>query len=82
MLSDRIIELADGTKFYIISECSIDGRRYIMSSLVDMKRDEIETDNLAVQEILAENGGIITKNIEDNVLAAKVTQELIKNLNK
>lgn len=82
MLENRIIELKNGTSYYVLDEIEIKGKKYILAAKCNEKTDEIDEENFIVKEIAFVNGNVVTRSIENDKLAAEITKLLLEKVRK
>lgn len=80
-MKNRIIELEDGTMFYVLERETYQDKNYILGLKCDLKNDIIDTSNMRVLEIYTENNEIKTKSIDDNI-ASDIVAALLTKLRK
>ena len=81
MIKNKIIEIIDGTNYYILEEISYNNKKYILAVECDLEKEELNNKKYLVMEIKLENNNLITSTIEDNDLAKKVTNMLLEKNN-
>lgn len=82
MIKDKIIELESGINYYVIEEISYNNKMYLLAAECDPEKDTVKEDNYIVMEVKLDNNELITTNIEDDNVAAIVTQKLLEKLKK
>ena len=65
MLEDRIFELVDGNKFYVIKEKEINNKTYIISAQCDPDNGKINTEELSLHEVEIKNEDDLLSKIEE-----------------
>ena len=78
MVKDKIIELDNGVSYYILEELSHNDKKYILAAECDLEKDEINTEDYLIIEIAIEGENLVTKKIEDEVIAQEITKLLIE----
>ena len=80
-MKNRIIELEDGTMFYVLERETYQDKNYILGLKCDLKNDTIDTSNMRVLEIYTENNEIKTNCFDDNI-ASDIVAALLTKLRK
>ena len=78
MVKDKIIELENGTNYYILEEITYNDSKYILAAECNLDTEEVNEDEYIVQEIKLNNADLVTANIEDDTIAQTVTKLLIE----
>lgn len=78
-MKNRIIELEDGTMFYVLERETYQDKNYILGLKCDLKNDTIDTSKMRVLEIYTENNEIKTKAIDDSI-ANNIVEALLTKL--
>jgi len=77
MLKDNIITLDNNVSYYILQDMNYDGRKYVLAAQADLEKDNLDTNELIVKEIVSEGDGLITADIKDQEEAERITKVLI-----
>ncbi|MBQ8681510.1 MAG: DUF1292 domain-containing protein [Bacilli bacterium] len=78
MVKDKIIELENGTNYYILEEITYNDSKYILAVECNLDTEEVNEDEYIVQEIKLNNADLVTANIEDDAISQTVTKLLIE----
>lgn len=78
MIKDRIIELENGTNYYILEDITYMEKKYVMAAECDLEKDSVNEDKYIIMEISIKNNDLYINNIEDDELAKKVTKLLLE----
>ena len=78
MIKDRIIELENGTNYYVLEDITYMEKKYVMAAECDLEKDSVNEDKYIIMEISIKNNELYINNIEDDELAKKVTKLLLK----
>lgn len=78
MIKDRIIELENGTNYYVLDDIAYNESKFILASECNLEKDTIDKDKYIVLEIKINNNQLYISNIEDDNLAATITTLLLK----
>ncbi len=78
-MKDKIVEINEGIKFYVLEELSIDGKNYLIGPILDDKKDEIN--KMICQEFIIENGVGRTYNVDSPEILEKIEKKLLENRN-
>lgn len=76
-MKDRIVELDNGTQYYIVEELNDNGKKYVLLSQCDLKKDYISVDELEVKEAVMTDDGINIQNIRNENMLEELTVRLI-----
>lgn len=82
MIKDRIIELENGTNYYILDDITYMEKKYVLAAECDLEKDLVKEDKYIVMELKINNNDLYIVNIEDNNLANIVTKLLIEKIKK
>lgn len=82
MIKDRIIELENGTNYYILDDITYMQKKYVLAAECDLKNDSVNEDKYIVMEIKINNNDLFIVNIEDDNIASIVTKLLIEKASK
>ena len=77
MLKDNIITLDNNVSYYILQDMNYNGRKYVLAAQADLEKDNLDTNELIVKEIVSEGDGLITADIKDQEEAERITKVLI-----
>ncbi len=53
MLKDKIITLEDGRTYIVITDLNYAERMFVMCSEINLEKDEINTDEFVIREVIA-----------------------------
>lgn len=81
-MKDKIIKINSGVEYYIIEELNYEEQKYILATECNLKKDEIDEEKLVLFKINIKDNDLIVENIEDQVLAEKVTEKIIEKIRK
>lgn len=81
-MKDKIIKINSGVEYYIIEELNYEEQKYILATECNLKEDEIDEEKLVLFKINIKDNDLIAENIEDQVLAEKVTEKIIEKMRK
>lgn len=76
-MKDRIVELDNGTQYYIVEELNDNGKKYVLLSKCDLKKDYISVEELEVKEAVMTDDGINIQNIRNENMLEELTVRLI-----
>ena len=76
-MKDRIVELDNGTQYYIVEELNDNGKKYVLLSQCDLKKDYISVEELEVKEAVMTDDGINIQNIRNENMLEELTVRLI-----
>lgn len=82
MIKDKIIELENGTNYYILDDITYMGKKYILAAECDLENDTVNEDKYIVMELKINKNDLYIVNIEDDDLAKIVTKLLIEKTTK
>lgn len=82
MIKDRIIELENGTNYYILDDIAYMQKKYVLAAECDLENDSVNEDKYIVMELKINNNELFIVNIEDDNLANIVTKLLIEKVKK
>ena len=82
MIKDRIIELENGTNYYILDDITYMEKKYVLVAECDLEKDLVKEDKYIVMELKINNNDLYIVNIKDNNLANIVTKLLIEKVKK
>ena len=82
MIKDRIIELENGTNYYILDDITDMQKKYVLAAECDLKNDSVNEDKYIVMEIKINNNDLFIVNIKDDNIASIVTKLLIEKVSK
>lgn len=77
MVKDKIIELENGTNYYVLEETEYNDKKYVLAAQCDLEKEELNEDDYIVMEIKIEDDALVTKNIHDDNIVRIVTEKLI-----
>lgn len=77
-MKEKIFTLEDGSSYYALENIKSNAGYYVLAAPCDLDKDDMDTDNLIVCEIKLDGENVVTKRINDENLAAKVSAELIQ----
>jgi hypothetical protein len=78
MVKDKIIELENGTNYYVIEEIDHNDKKYVLAAMCDLEKEEVNEEDYIVMEIKIEDDALVTKNINDDNIARIVAEKLIE----
>ena len=78
MVKDRILDLDNGTSYYILEEVVYNDKKYVMACVCDTKSNYVNEDDYIVMELKINNDDLVIENIKDLELAKVVTKLLIE----
>lgn len=82
MIKDRIIELENGSNYYILDDITYMQKKYVLAAECDLEKDSVNEDKYIVMEIKINNNDLFIVNIEDDNIASIVTKLLIEKISK
>lgn len=82
MIKDKIIELENGTNYYILDDIAYKEKKYVLAAECDSKNDSINENKYIVMELKINNNELFIVNIEDDNIANIVTRLLIEKVRK
>lgn len=82
MIKDRIIELENGSNYYILDDITYMQKKYVLAAECDLEKDSVNEDKYIVMEIKINNNDLFIVNIEDDNIASIVTKLLIEKVSK
>ena len=82
MIKDRIIELENGSNYYILDDITYMQKKYVLAAECDLENDSVNEDKYIVMEIKINNNDLFIVNIEDDNIASIVTKLLIEKISK
>ena len=77
MIKDRIIELENGSNYYILDDITYMQKKYVLAAECDLENDSVNEDKYIVMEIKINNNDLFIVNIEDDNIARIDTKLLI-----
>ena len=78
MIKDRIVELTNGTNYYILEDITYMQKKYILAAECDLENDDVNEDNYIVMEMKINNNDLYIVNIEDDETINIVTKLLLE----
>ena len=78
MIKDRIIELENGTNYYIIDDITYMQNKYVLAAECDLQNDSVNDDKYIVMELKINNNDLYILNIEDDETSKIVTKLLLQ----
>ena len=82
MIKDKIIELENGSNYYILEDINYNQKKYVLAALCDLENDEIDEDNYIILEVNVNNNDLFTSHIIDEKTIETVTKLLIDKVKK
>ena len=82
MIKDKIIELENGTNYYILDDITYMEKKYVLAAECDLENDSVNEDKYIVMELKINNNDLYILNIEDDNISKIVTKLLIEKIKK
>lgn len=82
MIKDKIVELENGTNYYILEDITYNNKKYVLCAMCDLKNDILESEDYVVMELEIKNSELFINNIEDDNIALEVSKLLIEKVRK
>lgn len=82
MIKDRIIELENGTNYYIIDDITYNQKKYVLAAECDLEKDTVTEDRYIVMELKINNNDLFIINIENDDTSKIVTKLLLEKVRK
>ena len=77
-MRDKIFNLEDGSSYYTLENIRSNKGYYVLAAKCDLDKDDMDTGNLIVCEVTLNGEDVVTKRIEDENLASRISAELIQ----
>lgn len=77
-MKDKIFSLEEGSSYYALENIKSDKGYYVLAAPCDLEKDDMDIENLIACEVTLNGEDVVTKRINDENLAAKVSAELIQ----
>ena len=82
MIKDRIIELENGTNYYVLEDITYMEKKYAIAAECDLENDTVDENKYIIIEIAIKNNDLYINNIENDELAKIVTKLLLEKFRK
>ena len=82
MIKDKIIELENGTNYYILDDITYMEKKYVLAAECDLENDSVNEDKYIVMELKINNNDLYILNIEEDNISKIVTKLLIEKIRK
>lgn len=82
MIKDKIIELENGYSYYILNDITYNQKKYVLATLCNMEKDEIDEENYIILELNVNNNDLYLTHINDDNIANIVTKLLLEKTKK
>jgi hypothetical protein len=79
-MRDSIVTLENGINYYIYEDLDMNGKKYVIGSMIDVYNQDLDTDNLLVKEIVKDGDSYAVTSIEDEKIAQEVSKLLISKI--
>ena len=78
MINNKIIEISEKLKYYVIENIEYKGKKYILTTQYDENQNTINENEYHVMELDLENNNLKIKQIKDKNIANIVIKKLIE----
>lgn len=80
MIKDKMIELENGTDYYILEETLYNDKKYVLAIECDVLNDEIVDEDCILLEVIVNDDKIEFKGVEDDNLSITLCGILMKKI--
>lgn len=77
-MKEKIFTLEDGNSYYALENIKSNAGYYVLAASCDLEKDDMDIENLIVCEVTLDGDNVVTKRIEDENLATRISAELIQ----
>ena len=79
-MKDKIIEIKEGTNFYVLEELKYNDKKYIFGAKCDLEKDTIEENNFIIQEVTIKDNQLVLNDLENEEEAKIIANMFIEKI--